>query len=203
MAGFTLIELMVALLIFGLLASAGVMLLTGSVNAQGAVKQHLDDMALVQRASAAMTADLAQALPRISRNAEGNFVPAFWGQGETDRPLILFVRGGWSNLGDAPRPTLQKIEYWLEDGRLVRIAYPMLDGAEPGEPAPLLEDVVEVAFRYRDHKGAWRDDWQPSQPDLLPKAVEMRVTRAAHAPLTLLFIVGPGARPAREREAGR
>lgn len=192
--GFTLIELMVALLIFGLLASAGVMLLSGSVNAQGAVKRHLDDMAAVQRASAAMSADLAQALPRISRNAEGMNVPAFWGQRDEGRALLLFVRSGWSNLDNAPRSTLQKVEYWLSQGRLERLTYPMIDGSEPDQPAVLLEGVTQLGFRYRDESGAWRDDWQPSQADLLPRAVEMRVTRKGQPPLTLMFLVGPGAK---------
>lgn len=190
--GFTLIELMVALLIFGLLASAGVMLLSGSVSAQGAVKQRLEDMALVQRASAAITADLAQAQPRISRNVEGLSVPAFWGQRDPQQPLLRFVRSGWSNLDHAPRSTLQKIEYWLNDGRLERVTYPMVDGSVPNAPSTLFENVTLFSTRYRDAKGTWRDDWRSVQPDLLPQAVEMRVTRASQPPLTLLFLVGPG-----------
>ena len=198
-SGFTLIELMVALFIFGVLAAAGVMLLSGSVNAQGAVKAHLDDMALVQRASAAMTSDMAQAVPRVTRNEDGKFAPAFWGQAsDLDEPLLRLVRAGWSNLDEAPRSTLQKIEYRLTDGALERTSYPLLDGATPDEPSPLIENVESVAFRYRDEQGAWRDDWQPTQPDLLPRAVEMRLTRRDEAPLTLLFLVGPG--PKTERQ---
>ena len=191
--GFTLIELMVALFIFGVLAAAGVMLLSGSVNAQGAVKAHLDDLALVQRASAAMTADLAQAVPRVTRNEEGKFAPAFWGQAsDPGEPLLRLVRAGWSNLDDAPRSTLQKIEYRLTDGMLERISYPLLDGTAPDEPSALIEKVESMTFRYRDEKGEWRDDWQPTQPDLLPRALEMRLTRRGEPPLTLLFLVGPG-----------
>ena len=190
--GFTLIELMIALLIFGLLASAGVMLLSGSVSAQGAVKQRLEDMALVQRASAAISADLAQAVPRISRNDEGLSVPAFWGQRAPEQPLVRFVRTGWSNLDNAPRSTLQKVEYWIKDGRLERVTYPMLDGGVSNPPATLFNDVTILHLRYRDEKGIWRDDWQPAGPDQLPRAVEMRITHASQPPLTMLFLVGPG-----------
>jgi general secretion pathway protein J len=195
--GFTLVELMVALFIFGVLAAAGVMLLSNSVTAQGVVKAHLDDMALIQRASAAMSADLAQATARISRNEEGKFVPAFWAQSaDENQPLVRFVRGGWSNLDGAPRSTLQKVEYWYADGSLERRGYSMLDGAVAGEPSPLLESIDAVTMRYRDEKGDWRDNWQPTQPDLLPRAVEMVITRKNEAPLTLLFLVGPGAKTA-------
>ncbi|MBK5265349.1 MAG: type II secretion system minor pseudopilin GspJ [Alphaproteobacteria bacterium] len=187
--------MMVALFIFGVLAAAGVMLLSNSVTAQGVVKAHLDDMALIQRASAAMTADLAQASPRISRNEDGKFIPAFWAQsGDENQPLVRFVRGGWSNLDSAPRSTLQKIEYWYADGSLERRSYPMLDGAVADEPSPMLEGIDVVTVRYRDAKGDWRDNWQPTQPDLLPRAVEMQITRENEAPLTLLFLVGPGAK---------
>lgn len=200
--GFTLIELMVALFIFGVLAAAGVMLLSGTVNVQGVVKQHLDDMALINRASAAMTSDLAQATPRITRNEGGKFAPAFWGQAsDSVQPLLRLVRAGWSNLDDAPRSTLQKIEYRLTDGVLERISYPLLDGVTPDEPSALLENVENVRFRYRDEKGVWRDDWQPAQPDLLPRAMEMRVVRQGKEPLTLLFLVGPGPETKPQQEA--
>jgi general secretion pathway protein J len=110
---------------------------------------------------------------------------------------LRLVRTGWTNLDDAARPTLQKIEYRLADGVFERISYPLLDGIAPDEPSPLLENVESIAFRYRDERGEWRADWQPAQPDLLPRAVEMRLMRQGQAPLTLLFLVGPGpkARP--------
>jgi general secretion pathway protein J len=91
---------------------------------------------------------------------------------------------------------LQKVEYWYADGSLERRGYSMLDGAVAGEPSPLLESIDAVTMRYRDEKGDWRDNWQPTQPDLLPRAVEMVITRKNEAPLTLLFLVGPGAKTA-------
>src|SRR3546814_14944336 len=80
-------------------------------------------MAAVERASALITTDLAQALPRISRTESGTLAPAFYADAVIDphRPALLFVRGGWDNLdGHADRPTIQKVEYWLVDGRLDR-----------------------------------------------------------------------------------
>src|SRR3546814_4493038 len=98
--GFTLSELLVALLIFATLSTAGVMLLSGTVSAQATVTARLDDMAAVERASALITTDLAQALPRISRTESGTLAPAFYADAVIDphRPALLFVRGGWDNL---------------------------------------------------------------------------------------------------------
>ena len=192
-AGFTLIELLVALMIFAMLAAAGVLLLGNSVSAQAQVKERLDDMAAVQRAGGALAADLGQAVPRISRTEAGTLAPAFWSHREGEAvPVMQFVRGGWDNLGDLPRPSLQKVEYWVRQGRLERRTYRQIDGAAGEEPATLLDHVDDVALRFRDARGEWRDEWIPTQPDLMPRAVELTVTRTGEAPVTLRFMVGPG-----------
>src|SRR3546814_13222495 len=69
--GFTLIELLVALVILAMLAGAGVLLLGNSVAAQGQVRERLDELASIQRVRGALSADLGQAAPRISRTAAG------------------------------------------------------------------------------------------------------------------------------------
>ena len=192
-AGFTLIELLVALMIFAMLASAGVLLLGNSVSAQAQIKARLDDMAAIQRAGGALAGDLGQAVPRITRTESGTLAPAFWANGEGEgQPVMQFVRGGWDNLGDLPRPSLQKIEYWVRQGRLERRSYAQLDGAAGDEPAALLENVEAVVLKFRDAQGKWRDDWTPTQPDLLPRAVEMVLTRTGEPPVTLRFLVAPG-----------
>ena len=65
--GFTLVEVMVALMIFGMIASAGVGLLAFSVRAQGATVERLDDTGALARLSSLMGADLAQAVNRPAR----------------------------------------------------------------------------------------------------------------------------------------
>jgi general secretion pathway protein J len=191
--GFTLIELLVALMIFAMLASAGVLLLGNSVSAQAQVKARLDDMAAVQRAGGALAGDLGQAVPRITRTEAGTFAPAFWAHdGGEATPVMQFVRGGWDNLGDLPRPSLQKVEYWVRQGRLERRTYAQLDGAAGDEPAALLDNVETVVLRFRDAQGKWEEAWTPSQPDLMPRAVEMIVTRTGEPPIMLRFLVAPG-----------
>lgn len=191
--GFTLIELLVALMIFALLAGAGVLLLGNSVSAQAQVKARLDDMAAVQRASGALAADLGQAAPRITRTEAGTLAPAFWARGAgEDQPVMQFVRGGWDNLGDLPRPSLQKVEYWVRQGRLERRTYAQLDGAAGDDPTTLLENVETATLRFRDASGQWRKEWTPTQPDLLPRAVEIVIQRTGEPAMTLRFLVAPG-----------
>ncbi len=122
-SGFTLIEVMISLTIFGMLAAAGVAWLPFSVRAQGVTAAKLDDVQALNRLASALSADLAQASTRRTRNENGDLLPAFVGEnGSGMTPMVRFVRGGWSNLDAAPRPGEQKVEYRLANGVLERVA---------------------------------------------------------------------------------
>ncbi len=190
--GFTLVEVMISLLIFGLLAAAGVALLSFSVRAQAATDAKLDDVQALNRLSSALAADLAQATERQTRNEAGDLLPAFSGEpGSGSAPMLRLVRGGWSNLDAAPRPSEQKVEYRVANGALERIAYPMLDGAQPLTPAVMLTRVRQVSLRYRIN-GAWSDRWQGTPIYALPQAMEMRVLRDDGVEFRQVFLVGAG-----------
>jgi len=191
--GFTLIELLVALAIFSMIAAAGVMLLRGSVDTQKAVGRHLDALSDVQRGIATLDGDLSQAVSRVSRTRSGSSAPAFFGRGpQHDDPVMQFVRGGWSNPARQRHPGIQRVDYWWRDGRIERVGYQALDGAQAPEPAILFDHVTDLQLKYRAPTGDWLDVWAPAKPEQLPVAVEMIITRAGEAPLTLRFLVGPG-----------
>jgi general secretion pathway protein J len=154
--GFTLVELLIALLIFGLLSASGVALLSFSVEARVRSGERLDALSSALRTRAMLTADLAQAAPRTYRRDDGSMTAAF--RGEEADALLAFVRRGWANEDGAPRASLQRVEYRLNDGRLERLAYPMVDGARPGPEGVLLTGVESLRLRYR-YRGAWSDDW--------------------------------------------
>ena len=187
-SGFTLVELMVALLIFGMLAAAGVGLLRFSVDAQAATRTRLDALASERRIESLVASDTGQAVPRVTRNEAGDPVQAF----EGDPIGFALVRAGVDPLEDATRPGLQKIEYRLEGGKLVRRTWPMLDGARPNPPATLAGRVAAVTLRYRSKDG-WREIWDPLRPDLLPRAIEMIVRPMQGSVMRYVFLVGTGA----------
>ncbi|MEG3175013.1 type II secretion system minor pseudopilin GspJ [Sphingomonas sp. RB3P16] len=191
-AGFTLVEVMISLLIFGLLAAAGVALLSFSVRAQTLTAAKLDDVSAMNRVIAILTADLAQADNRTTRGEGGETLPAFTGEADA-RGLapLRFVRGGWSNLDGAPRAAAQKVEYGMVDGAFARTAYPMLDGAQPLPPTALLIKVRQITFRYRT-KGAWSDRWTGTPQAPLPDALELRLVRDSGVETRALFLVGTG-----------
>lgn len=195
-AGFTLVELLVALAIFALISVAGVMLLRSGSDTQLAVKGRLEDLSRTNRLYNAIEGDLAQAIARPVRDQSGQPVPAFTeNDAGTPGALFGFVRAGWSNFDEAPRAGLQRVAYVLEDGALKRLGWPMLDGAAPADAATLVENVSAAQLQYRDERGEWRSDWTATDANALPRAVELRLTLEGKPEQRMLFLVGPQTRP--------
>jgi len=200
--GFTLVEMMISLLIFALLAAAGVGLLAFSVRAQGATDAKLTEIAQLNQLGSALSADFAQVRARPTRDSDGATLPVFTGAPDSGTtPMLRLVRAGWTNVDEASRPSEQKVEYRLDSGVLQRIAYPMLDGAAPGSAAPVLTGVKQVALSYR-FAGAWADHWDGTPDRPLPDAVALTITRTDGAAFRELFLVGTGYRTPAERGGG-
>lgn len=196
--GFTLIEVMIALAIFAMIAAAGVAILSFSVRAGAATATRLDGAAAIDRTVSILSADLAQAVDRPSRDEGGVVRPAFAGETGaaaqvSGAPMLTLVRGGWSNLDGAPRPGLQKVAYQVERGALERVAWPEVDGAAPLSPAVLMTGVTDVRLRYRI-AGAWSDRWD-GRAGALPQAMEAVIVRRDGSRWRELFLVGSGAPP--------
>lgn len=193
--GFTLVEVLVALTIFGLIAAAGVAMLSFSVRAQEVTGAKLDDVAALNRVASILQGDLAQAVNRPTRDEQGTRLPAFAGEAAgTADPLVRLVRGGWTNVDAAPRSSLQKVAYRVANGALERIAYPMPDGAAALPAAALLDGVTDLRARYR-YRGAWTDRWDGANGIPLPEAMELTITRADGRRYRQVMLVGTGWTP--------
>ena len=191
-AGFTLIEVMIALLIFALLAAAGVLVLSQSIDNRFVVKAATDRTAELQRLRASLSADLGQAAPRRVRAANGQ--PAFstiLAAEAPGDPLLVLVRAGWSNPEGRPRASLQRVEYRLVEDRLERRVYPYLDGARPGPPQVLYQGVSAPALAFIS-EGAEAPRFLPSPGRPLPDAVRLDLTLEGYGPVRQLFVVGGG-----------
>lgn len=186
-AGFTLVEVMVALLIFGMIAAAGVAILAFSVRTQAVTGAKLDDAAALGRTVSILSADLGQAVNRAARDEGGTVRPAFVGLGDG----VTLVRLGWSNVDAGPRATAQKVAWRVNGGTLERVAYPMLDGAAPMAAAPMLTRVRTLRLRYR-FRGAWSDRWDGATGVPLPDAAELSLLREDGTAWRTVVVVGTG-----------
>lgn len=192
-AGFTLVELLVALFIFAILSAAATALLAFGIDASARTAERLDGLAAVTRSRSLLTTDLGQAAPRMWRNEAGARVAAFEGNGTADASgmVLRMVRRGWRNDGGALRSSLQRVEYRLSGDRLERISWPLVDGTTANPPAVLMTGVSGLRLRFHN-AGEWADRWAPDKPDALPDAVEITLASAATPELRQLFLVGPG-----------
>jgi general secretion pathway protein J len=122
--GFTLVEMLVALAIFSIVASVGVALTSGALAATARSGAALETVGEVERLRRALAADLGQAAPRISLSVSGQPLPAFT---LTPEGFVL-VRRGVTGL----QPSVQKVAWGFDGSRLLRQTWPRVDGAEPG-----------------------------------------------------------------------
>lgn len=190
-AGFTLVEMMIALTIFGMLTAAAVTLLSLTARTRETSERRLAELGELRRLGALLTADLAQAAPRSFRDQAGRRRPAFAGAAGDSAMLMVFVRRGW-DAGEGG--ALQRVAYRLRDDRLERLGAARVDGGAAGTAVTLLDRVLALRLRYRDEDGAWRERWDPTDPAELPAAVELVTDSDGHGMVRQLFLVGTGRR---------
>lgn len=181
--GFTLVEMLVALVIFSLLATAGVGILRSSLNTQSAVDARLSDLGRIGRLHALLSSDLGQAVDRPTR-ASGGTRPAFTG----DPSAMQLVSAGWSNLDGGARSELQRVEWRLTGNALNRTGFPQLDGSDAGATsATLVRDLGSASLRYRMLDGSWASSFRSSELEPLPSAVELTLASAGTPPIVMIL----------------
>lgn len=191
-AGFTLVEVMVSLLVFALIAAAGAAVLGVTIDNRFAIKAASDRVGDLQRMRGLLRADLGQATARRSRGPTGRPTPQpIIGAGVPGDPVLVLNRAGWSNPGERARPSLQRVEYRLVEDRLERRVSGHLDGSRPGPPQVLYRGVRDVTVDFiRDGEAAPAFISSIDRP--LPDAVRIGMTIEGYGRIDQAFIVGGG-----------
>lgn len=202
--GFTLLELLVALAIFAVLATIAYGALNSVLAARRAVAAKGERLAALQTALMVMERDVEQAVPRPVRDELGDSEPALFGGG-TGTVVLGLTRDGWRNPLGVARSNLQRVAYAFHDGQLVRESWSILDRA-PDTAAysePLLDKVTAVEVRFLGPDGQWTAYWPPQsatgQITVMPagaagpppRAVEVSLDVEGWGRITRLFRV-PG-----------
>jgi general secretion pathway protein J len=167
--GFTLLELLVALAIFAIMAVMAYSGLHSVLQASARLEQEMQRLAEVQTAFTLFSRDAMQAFPRPIRNEWGDPLSALAG----DATSLEFTRAGWNNPLNQPRSNLQRVAYRLENREFYRLYWNVLDRAQDSRPERilLLGEVHRLRLRYRDQGGQWHDQWPPD-PRLLAAGME-------------------------------
>ena len=194
--GFTLLELLVALAVFAVMAVAAYAGLDSVLATQAGVERTAQRLGRLQLAYGILERDLGQSAARGIRDEFGEAQSAFMGN-TLGGDLLEFTRAGWSNPRDIPRATLQRVAYRLEDNRLLRRHWTVLERGGRAEPVEtvLLEGVDEARARFRDPKDETQDAW-PAAGDAAaappPEAVELTLVLTDWGEFTWLFLLPEG-----------
>jgi type II secretion system protein J len=75
--------------------------------------------------------------------------------------FVTFTRMGWANPAGIQRPALERVQYVISHGSLLRENFRVLDPTLDDQPVvrKLLDHVKSVKLRYLDQARAWHDDW--------------------------------------------
>lgn len=205
--GFTLPEVLVALLIFSLIAAASVYALRLGVDSRDQLAASDERLKELQIARVLIKEDFAQVTARPVRDEFGILTPAYFHGGQSlfeRRPvsgedvLVTFVRGGWLNPNArAPRSALQYVEYIRKDDALIRRARVYLDDASRSERIErvLFDDIegADIQFLAGEIRRElqWADAWPVSGAQSPPpRAVAITITDKNGDELRQLFWVG-------------
>lgn len=199
-AGFTLIEVLVAVGIFSIMALMAYGALGQSLSNADMLTERMQRLQAIQRTMQYLSADLMQAAPRPVRNELGDAQqPAVLSSLAGDFALEL-THGGWGNPVGLPRGTLQRSAYRIEDGELVRYYWTVLDRTYANTPvvAVLLDEVDSLVFRFYDDNGDASDVWPPQNSAggvgnvrARPRAVEIILSLPDEGEITRLLEIAP------------
>ncbi|MEM7569298.1 MAG: type II secretion system minor pseudopilin GspJ [Pseudomonadota bacterium] len=184
-AGFTLVETLIALSVFALIALGGVALLDITVTSQERLARVGDETRSLQRLQAILRADFGQMVERQSRNEAGALELSAAPQ--RSDVLLEFASLGRLEDPDDPKPKLQKVRYWLENGSLYRGAFTRADGTGKPRSIALIDQVQAIDIRvFRDNS------WVSLAPGAslvpLPQAFELSLAHRIHGPVTLRYL---------------
>lgn len=187
MRGFSLVEMLVAIAVFALIATASLATVRFAVDSRSQIRERSERLAVLQRAHGLLKADIGQSVRRKTRDETGRrFVASFYGNG-SPAPTLGVVRGGWENAFEASRPSLQSVEWRVEDDELRRSTRSALDGAQREPPTVVLEGVTNVQFEFL-LSGEWLTTFVSTPTRPAPDAVRVTLTVEDFGPVQMTFL---------------
>lgn len=173
-AGFTLLEVVVAVALFALVAALAYGGLDSVLSARTQLQAQASQLARLQFAVGQIERDLRAAAQRSVRDGYGQRQPMLVG-GSTGFELS---RHGYANALQAARAEIERAAYRRVDDRLERLRWPVLDRGPSTRPEvlELMSGLSELRLRYIARSGREFDRWPaPGLSDALPARVEVEL----------------------------
>ena len=209
--GFTLIEILVAVAIFGLLSVGAYTVLDAGMRSRQQTESRLNQLETLQRAVQIIEQDLRMISLRFTRDEFGDRLPLLKGQSEQSgqQAFLEFTRADWRNPAGLPRSNLQHVIYHFEEGKLERLHSIFLDQASnsPKIIRTLLEDVSAFSLEFLNAQNQWNKDWSIlgflDGQVLLPKAIKVKIELEPFGEIERLIVIATIAEKSQAEEVGQ
>ena len=188
--GFTLIELMVAILIFAIISIISYRTLASLVTTKQIVTATQDKWSGIGNAVNWLNTSWNRSIPLVIRDENGTVIPAIIGKdklaGAFDAQLELTLSGyiGDPVYGSTPP---KRLGFRFDDGKLFLVTWPVLNRVISTAPQlDLLVDNVssfQQSFLYPDKQ--WRNDWPPTGSAVNKMPVGLKVTMVMNSGETI------------------
>lgn len=200
--GFTLLELMIVLGIFAVLAVMAYGGLASVMKSREHIAESLARTVALQKAYLALRNDLQQLRARPVREGFGEKLGALVMQRDG---AVEFTRSGWRNPLTQPRSALQRVSWRLDpkEHQLMRGYWRVLDRAPDSrlQETAVLDQVEGADWRFMDKDLEWHAQWPAASAngapstDAPPRAVELTLHLKDIGPVRLLFSASNGTPP--------
>lgn len=172
-SGFTLLELLIAMVIFSFMSVLAYSSLANIFTSNKVITQQEQKLKELKRAMMFIERDMRQIVLRPRRSGYDQSSPALV-SGFDAEGVIEFTRAGNSNPADLVRSSLQRVRYDLQEDKLIRLSWNLVDHID-AEPVtmPLLANVDSFVLRFLDNKNEWQENWSSGKDN--PSAVELTI----------------------------
>jgi len=179
--GFTLIEVIIAMSIFAILAILSYSGLHSVIMSKTSTEASLERLQELQMTMLTLNSDLQQISNRDAHDALGGSLQKLSTQ--SSEYLIEFTRSGWRNPANLQRSSLQRVAYQIKDDALVRIYWPHVDRADDEQRVErtLIHNIESLEIRFLNADKEWKEDWPSAtaltsaDPAALPAAIDVRL----------------------------
>ena len=166
-SGFTLIELLVSITIFAILSAFSYAILNQSIISSFILDEKNERLRNIQRSIKLIEQDFIQIAPRPIRSELGQGYNGAITTSPTSGFALELTRSGWGNPLGLSRSNLQRVAYQMENDKLIRIHWNVLDRtlSNQFQKDILIDEIESILFTFLNENGEWIQQWPPLSDD--------------------------------------
>ncbi|WP_162230665.1 type II secretion system minor pseudopilin GspJ [Marinagarivorans algicola] len=201
--GFTLIEVMIAIVIMAMIAVMTSQSFTAAISSSEATQEAIARLAAVDRVWVLLETDLRNAVPAIPKVQGRNDIPPLYVDPSEEYRLSI-LRGGYANPLRLPRTEMVRVGYRFEDNVLWRDTWNNIadNDERNARPQRILEEIDDILVKALPNSnsasvtgGPWQERWPASgvRPDTtFPAAIEVTLILPDFGEIKRIYSILPG-----------